>query len=179
MTYVAIGIIGIFCLLNLALTLGLVRQMRRYSDALDARRTGSNSLWRFKAGTRAPDFSVVTTTGETHSLGTVAGQRVLIAFFSVMCPPCRVQAQLLKEYAESSARDTSQVIAVICGQGGIASEFARELDGAMPVAVEPLRGPTVTAFAVSSFPTFYVIGADGDIEASAISVADLPAAERV
>lgn len=179
MTYAAIGIIGIFCLLNLALTLGLVRQMRRYSDALEAGRAGASSLWRFKAGTRAPDFTAVTTAGETRSLSTMAGQRALIAFFSVMCPPCRAQAPLLREYAQSSARDTSQVIAVICGQGAIASEFARELDGPMDVVLEPLRGPTVMAFAVSSFPAFYVIGEGGDIEASAISVADLPVAERV
>lgn len=156
MTYVAVGIIGIFCLLNLALTLGLVRQVRRYSDVLDAKRTGGGSLWHFKAGTRAPDFTAVTTAGETRSLSTMAGKRVLIAFLSVRCPPCWGQAQLLREYAQSPAGDTSQVLAVICGPGTIASEFARELEGVMPVVVEPPHGPTAMAFAVSSFPTFYV-----------------------
>lgn len=179
MTYLAIGIIGIFCLLNLALTLGLVRQMRRYSDVLDARHTAGGSLWHLKAGTRAPDFTAVTTTGQTHSLHTMAGKRVLIAFFSVVCPPCWVQARLLREYARSPAADASQVLAVICGQGTAASEFARELEGTMPVVVEPPHGPTPMAFAVSSYPTFYVIGADGDIEASAMAIADLPAPARV
>jgi peroxiredoxin len=179
MTDAVITIIGILTLFNLALSLGLTRQTKRYGEALKAARPQGPQPWHLKIGTKAPSFTATTTAGDTWSLDDLAGSRALIAFFTVVCPACRTQAVQLREYAKSVPGNTRQILAVIVGRGEMANEFGRELEGLMSVSLEQMRGPVTTAFSLSSYPTFYLIGKDGRIETSGVTVSDLPAMEKV
>ncbi len=178
MTNTAIGIVGALCLINLALTLALARRLRRFSEAFNARRVASTTDLAYKAGDQAPQFTATTTTGDVRTLDGAAGSRLLVAFFTAVCPPCRIQAERLKEYAASVTGDSTQILVVISGPASTAGEFGRELENTVRVAVEPPRGPTASAFAVESYPTFYLIDPDGRVEAGARTVAGLPVPER-
>jgi len=173
-TDTAIGIVGALCLINLTLTLALARQLRRVGEIVKNRRAFAPQGFAYKAGDRAPQFAATTTTGEVRTLDDAAGSRLLIAFFTAMCTSCHVQAEHLKEYAASSAGESTKILVVISGPATKASEFGQEMQDTVRVAVEPPRGPTATAFKIESFPAFYLVGADGRIEAGARTVADLP-----
>lgn len=170
MTDTAIGIVGALCLINLTLTLALARQLRGLSEMLKNKRAAAPDDFAYKPGDRAPEFAATTTTGEVRTLDGAAGSRLLIAFFTAMCPSCHVQAERLKEYAAST-----QILVVISGPATKASEFGQEMENAVWVAVEPPRGPTAAAFGIGGFyPRMYLIGPDGRVEAGARTVDSLP-----
>lgn len=179
MTDIAIATVGALCLINLALTLAMARQLRRVSEGLKARRAAITQNLGFKIGDMAPQFAATTTTGEVRTLDGATGSRLVIAFLTAMCPPCRTQAERLKEYAASAARESTQILVIISGPATMASEFGREMEDSLWVAVEPPRGPTATAFAIETYPTVYLIGPDGRIEAGGRTVASLPTPDRV
>jgi peroxiredoxin len=179
-TDTAIGIVGALCLINLALTLALARQLRGLSEMMKNRRAAALQDFAYKAGDRAPQFAATTTTGEVRTLDGAAGSRLLIAFFTALCPSCHVQAERLKEYAASPAGESTKILVVISGPPTMASEFGQEMEDTVWVAVEPPRGPTATAFGVGgSYPKFYLIGPDGRIEAGGRTVDSLPVSAPV
>jgi thiol-disulfide isomerase/thioredoxin len=57
-----------------------------------------------KVGQSAPPFTVKTLTGKTFRLKDARGKVVLLDFWGVACPPCKIQMPLLqrwhKHYAE-------------------------------------------------------------------------------
>lgn len=182
MTYLsaAVVIIGVLCMLNLVITLGLVRRLRSQSgpagqDGHPAH-IGGRRPWHLPLGSPAPDFAATTVTDETISRADLIGRPSVIAFFSVVCPPCRMQLPELRKYAESFGEGA--VLAIVSGPREKAEEFVRELDGVAPVVVEPMQGPTALAFTVSNFPTLYRLDADGRIAASAITVGAIAEADK-
>lgn len=174
MTDTAIGVVGALCLMNLVLTLALARQLRGLSEMMKNRRAGTLQNFAYKAGDRAPQFAATTTTGEVRTLDGAAGSRLLIAFFTAICPSCHVQAERPKEYAASSAGESTKILVVISGPANKASEFGQDMGDTIRVAVEPPLGPTAAAFKIETYPAFYLVGADGRIEAGARTVAGLP-----
>ena len=59
---------------------------------------------------------------------------------------------------------------MIVGDQDQAADLAPGLAEAASVVIEPRRGPVTSAFSNTGFPTFYLIGPDGRIEASGASV---------
>lgn len=168
---VAVVAIGVLCLLNLAVTLALVRRVRRQGgQSADRSFTDGRRPWHLPTGSRAPEFTATTVSGETRSLSDLTGAKSVIAFLSVHCPPCVSQLPALKRYAESVPGGVGQVLAIICGPEGGADQFVRELNGVASVVVEPTQGPTARAFSASTFPTFYRLDEDGRIETSGVTV---------
>jgi peroxiredoxin len=164
---VAVVILGVLCLVNLALTFALVRRVSGLS-AQPGGPAGFRPAWpALPPGSQVPGFTVTTVSGATRSLDDLAGSRSLLGFFSLGCPPCQDAVPEFIDFARTIPGGTSQVLAIVCGPKGTAAEgLARELHGAASVVVEPRRGPVATAFQVSGYPRFFVLDESGRIEAS-------------
>lgn len=50
-----------------------------------------------QAGFSAPDFSLHSTTGETHTLSDLKGQAVLVNLWATWCPPCRAEMPAIQK----------------------------------------------------------------------------------
>jgi peroxiredoxin len=168
----AAALLGVLCLVNLALTVTLVRRVRRQDE-----RIAAAPRFRVQAGlppgTKVGDFWAVTVSGERRSLADLAGARSLVAFFSPTCGPCRKQLPEFAEFARTIPGGPSQVLAVVAGEEDQAKEFVAGLDGTASVVVEPPHGPVATAFSARGFPSFYLVGTDGRVESSGLALSVL------
>jgi uncharacterized alpha/beta hydrolase family protein len=64
-------------------------------------------------------------------------------------------------------------VAVVNGDLATAPEFVSALQSVVTTVVEPDQGPVSTAFSTVVFPTIYVLGTDGIIQACVGSVKHL------
>jgi peroxiredoxin len=181
MINLAVVLIGVLSLVNLALTFAVIRQVRRFGEQFAGQRAGRRQPeWHIQAGSPAPEFTTTTVSGDRISLSDLTGARSVIAFFEVGCPPCRVQLPEFTRFARSFPGGPAQVLAVILGREGKLAEksndYVPELAGVATVVVEPLAGPTAQAFSISGYPTIYVLDERGRVETSGMAVRAIAAA---
>jgi thiol-disulfide isomerase/thioredoxin len=166
MNYLAAVIIvtGVLCLLNTALTVGILMWLRRQRVQPPLPMHARPSV-RLPAGATAPEFAITTIRGELRTLDGMRGALSLIGFLSPHCPPCLTEAP---EFAELARRigGYAHTLAILIGDEAEVAELRTALDGVAAVALETRRGPVATAFAAAGFPTFYLIDAGGTIMAS-------------
>jgi len=156
----ALVLLGLLCLVNLLLTVGILRRMRAQAT------TESNSLFALRPGSAIGEFAATTTEGEPLTVETLNGT---VAFFSADCAACHDTLPDFLAYAREQGRDN--VLAVVGGDDpetvGALAEVARvvpaDLDG----------GPVAAAFRNTWTPALYVV-ADGRVVATAGRVHELP-----
>jgi len=173
---VAFTVVGVLCLVNLMLTLVVIRRVRLHGEKLTAGPMFRGETMTLPAGTRVPEFSVTATSGERRTLADLTGSRSLVGFFSPHCPPCHGQLPEFNDLARSIPGGAAQVLAVITGEADAAADFGAELATVATVVTEPPNGPAATAFSAHGRPCFYLVGADGQIEASGRTVRRLTSA---
>ena len=161
-----VALISVLCVMNLALMIAVTRRVREQGELLARLPKARPHAQRLPRGTQVPDFTAVTMTGASRSLADMAGSRALVGFFSPGCPPCHEQLPEFARFARAIPGGAGQVIAVLTGAERSAAEFVAELDGVAAVVFEQSGGPVATAFSAPGFPSFYLMDADGRIEAS-------------
>lgn len=171
----ALVAVGVLCLVNLVLIVALARRVRHQNERLAAGVRLPEVASLVTEGTKVREFTAVTVSGEQRTMGGTPGARNLVGLFSPNCPPCREQRSAFIELARTMPGGPAQVLAVINGPEEAAAEFAVELDGVASVVIEPPSGPVASVFAVPTRPAFFLVDADGRIEASARKVRMLDA----
>ncbi|GAA4956876.1 thiol-disulfide isomerase/thioredoxin [Nonomuraea thailandensis] len=153
----AVVLVGLLCMVNLLLTVGLIRRLRRQSPPQPPMAAG------LAPGGSVPRFAATTTSGEPVS-DELLGAPALVGFFSPGCRPC---VDLLPLFAERARGTSDGVLAVIAdGPGGDATVYLEQLEQVARVVVEAPQGPLQTAFQVSAFPTIITIDAGGTVGGS-------------
>jgi thiol-disulfide isomerase/thioredoxin len=171
---VAVAVVGVLCLIDLVLTLGVVRRLRDHSSRLTAMNAAALDIP--SDALRAPGspvdpFTATDIDGVDRSLGDLA-EPSLVAFFAPDCPACEEKLPAFLAYASAFPGGRDRTLAVVSGQaGGVKYRTALAEVGA--VVMEPQRGPVQEAFGAKAFPTFLVI-VDGVVTTSTHDVADLP-----
>jgi thiol-disulfide isomerase/thioredoxin len=181
MTYLTVAVTGVaaLSLVNTWLIIAMARKLRGHGEELARRGSGPRPVVGLPPGTRVPDFTVTTMTGATVSAEDLRGERSVVAFFSPGCAPCHEQAPAFAAFARARPDSVTRTLAVICGghggpargADGDASHFAEQLADVTEVVREPSAGIASAALAVSGFPSFILIDADGRVEAGAHAVA--------
>jgi peroxiredoxin len=170
-------VVGSFCVLNFLLTLGVIRKLRQHERALMRSPAPEEWImpndWRLAVGAPVPDFTATAITGETVSRADLTDKRAVIAFFSTDCESCRTQLNRFANHARKRSSEGWRVVAVVNGDLATAPEFVSALQGVVTTVVEPDQGPVSTAFSTVVFPTIYVVGTDGIIQACVGSVKHL------
>lgn len=143
-------------LLNLVLTVGLVRRMRQAdSHGHDSAGEQQGGL---KPGEAAPSLDLADARAE---------RRTLLGFFSTDCPACPGH---LPGFREAADHFDGSAAAVLSGR----SEKYELLESGLGGAVQPLyergdahmgAGPIIEGFKVDSWPSFFLLDPDGKVEA--------------
>jgi peroxiredoxin len=166
----ALAGVGVLCLVNLVLTFAVIRQVRRHGEKLAVGPMFRGEMMTLPVGTKVPEFSTATISGERRRLADLTGSRSLVGFFTPGCPPCHAQLPEFSKLARTIPGGAAQVLAVIAGEEKDAAEFGAELGEVASVVIESGHGPVATAFSTYGRPSFYLVGADGRVEASGSTV---------
>lgn len=132
---------------------------------------GALELWQaalLPTGTMAPAWrlAVARDPGARLSLAELRGKVVVLDFFSLTCPPCRRQADVLEELGRAREREDLVIVGISAG-GESAEEIAahgKSKDIAYPLLLG--EGPALDAFRVQTLPTLYVLDRKGIIIAT-------------
>lgn len=161
----AVVLIGLLCVLNLMLTMGVIRRLKQ-TGGETVQHAGPPVV--LKPGSRAGEFDAVTVDGEPVSQDTVTG---LVGFFSAGCEPCHKLLPSFVERARVLGREN--VLAVV---GGDDAEVVEALRPVARVVAEDYDGPVSSAFQNKWTPALYMLGSDRRVVATGGRMEDLPVA---
>ncbi|MFI1829347.1 TlpA family protein disulfide reductase [Streptomyces sp. NPDC020412] len=147
----AVVLVGMLCVLDLLLTIGVIKKLREYGPAGPTRAPGPG-MTPLSPGKELPAFTAVTVDGETVDRSSLPGE-ALIAFLSPNCAPCRAELPELVAYAAAEPGGRNHTLAVVVGEPEECERFVRELSPVARVVVEPKGGPVCAALRVDAFPT--------------------------
>ncbi|WP_165974676.1 TlpA family protein disulfide reductase [Nonomuraea deserti] len=152
----AVGLVGLLGMVNLLLTVGVIRRLRSRSRSAPPSMTAEG----LSPGARIPRFAATTTSGEPVS-DELLGAPALVGFFSRGCRPCE---ELLPLFVERARGTSDAVLAVVAAGAGedSAAEIERLAEVARVVKEEP-QGPLQAAFKVNAYPTVITIDAGGTV----------------
>lgn len=165
----AVVLVGATCLLNLVLTLGLIRRMRQYGHLLDGLEPAEIGASTRSVGSAVAPFTATAVDGSVVGPGWFT-EPTLVGFFSPGCPSCK---NLLPGFLAAAA--TRRALAVV-EKGpepgdeyvGPLAEVATVLDG------DESRG-AIVAFGVRGFPAVCQVDAQGVISATGAHLVGSPA----
>lgn len=170
---IAVALVAMLCLVDLVLTLGVVRRLRDHSERLallQGYQADEETVC--KPGSAVDPFTTTSTTGEAVSLADLA-EPTLVGFFAPDCPSCEEKLPSFVSYARAFPGGKRRTLAVVAGEAGGVKYRTALAEVAAAVVVERELGPVQKAFGTSGFPAFAVV-VDGVVVQSTHDVADLP-----
>jgi thiol-disulfide isomerase/thioredoxin len=168
----AVVLVGVLGLLNLVLTVGVIRRLR--GEGASTMVDGDGVEVTPNVGDEIGDFLTSTVDGEPVSRASMAG--TLVAFLSPTCPPCRAAVPDLVRYADGPG--AGQVTAVVTGDEHEVASLVSTLGPVARVITEEPFGPVSTAFAVRSFPTFCRVTGDATVAAVGFTLSAVTESDR-
>lgn len=169
----AVIVVGVLCVLDLLLTMGVIRRLKEHSAMLADRAPGSPGppVIGLVKGEAPGAFSADTLDGTRVDNST--GLR-LIAFFSARCSICPERVPPLLDYLAAHQISRADALAIVVGDREAPPPYTESLAEFAQVCVEPEDGPTAKAFSVAGYPAFCLLGADGMVLATGYDPASLP-----
>lgn len=156
----AVVVVGLVAVLNLVLTLGVVRRLRDHTERLEQMTGGFPDDGILRPGQSPGAFTATTVDGREVSHETVAGP-ALVAFFMPGCGPCH---EWVPRFAAAAAeRGAPPAVAVVASTPDEATDMVNALSDSVQVIVEEPHGPVSAAFAVQAFPVMCRLGDDGTV----------------
>jgi hypothetical protein len=170
-------VVGALCLLDLLLTLGVVRRLREHTTII------TSSAWRgteppigLAAGEVPMPFAVPTTDGA--EIKGPAGLRI-VAFFSTTCSVCPKSVPAFVRYMRAHSVGPREALAIVTGEDAESVPYRADLAAVAQLSAEAVKGPVGEAFGVTGYPAFFVLGEDGVVAASSYDPARLPVPVKV
>jgi len=176
----ALAFVGALCVLNLVLTLGVVRRLRQHSELLSGKSQtlaapGDGML---PVGASPSEFEATTVTGQIVSRAEISGT-TLLGFFSPECSQCLKYAPEFAAYVAGLPVAERRALAVVVGPEGETQELVTSLGDALQVVVEPAGGAVSSAYQVAGFPCLGVVTDGGMVVESDLTIDRLRASVAV
>lgn len=172
----ALAVFGVLCVIDLLLTLGVIRRLREHTTLLEGllqdRGIGQGTL---AVGESIGRFTATTVDREPLTPD-LLGDDTLVAFFTPTCEPCQEKLPGFVAYARGWPGGRSQVLAVVVGKTDDSSATVDALRSVARVVSEADDDQLSKAFGVSAFPAFLVIDGTGTVHAADLDYARLPVA---
>jgi hypothetical protein len=167
----AVVLVGALGLLNLLLTITVIRRLRQHPAVLGG---GRSSVERglLPVGATITGFSSRTVDGDRIT-GTSFESPTLVTLFSTDCGACTDEIPLLVAWLDRHRYARNQALAVVTGDPGLAKPFVQALRDRVALVVEPIHGPVSTAFATTAFPACYLVDGTGTVLAAATTLDEL------
>lgn len=159
------------CLLDLVLTLGVIRRLRQHTELISNLSPGGREpLGILADGESAGPFETVASTGETVSRDRLSG-RTLVGAFAPHCSACEEKLPDFLDFAGTFPGGRDQVIAVVAGSEEEAATYRERLEPVARVVVEPPgTGEIGQALALNSFPAFGVLDEMGTVVGNGVKL---------
>ncbi|MFD6952353.1 hypothetical protein A6A08_09435 [Nocardiopsis sp. TSRI0078] len=154
---VAVALVGALGLLNLLLSIGVVRRLRQHTELLEKRPPSTDEdipASAVSVGTPVGEVRATSTRGAELSFGADT-DRLVVAFLSPDCSPCRKRLPLLLDHA--AQHPDAHVLAVVIEENGLEAEMVARLEPAVPVVVQPWEGELPRLFDVQGTPSFVTL----------------------
>ncbi|MEV0231398.1 hypothetical protein [Nonomuraea sp. NPDC050786] len=171
-----VALVGALCLVDLVLTLGVVRRLREHTKLLDALYEAVDLMGgpagaggRMSPGDVAAEFEATTVDG-TPLTRELLVDGTVVAFLSPDCSGCHEKLPGFASWA--AGQDRSRVLAVIDNRSGDPAEMVTALRAVAQVVVD---SAVSDAFGVQAFPTFLQVATGGRLLAVAPDISRLPA----
>jgi len=156
----AVVIVGILCLLNLLLTVGVIRRLREHTTQLTARSLPPTSISELVPGDRPAAYA---TEAEDGARVADDSELRMVAFFSTQCSICPERVPMFTDYLRVHGMPRDRVAAVVCGPDPQLAPYRPVLREVAMVIDDGDDGPLAKAFRVVGFPAFVLLAADGTI----------------
>jgi thiol-disulfide isomerase/thioredoxin len=161
----AVVLLAVLGMLNLLLTLAIVRRMRTMNPVQQPPEP-------LPVGSAVGPFTAATTDGQTVSERDLRGGQTLVGYFSPGCPPCEAALPRFVSYA--AGLDRERVLAVIVDETGTAGDQAAALEAVARVVVASEHAPVVDALSAYGYPAVFLLDEDGRVVAADTTVDGLP-----
>lgn len=131
---------------------------------------GPKDMAALPAGTKAPDFSLLTMNGGQFSLQDALKQGpVLVAFFKISCPVCQYTFPYLERLYKAYGDKKITIVGISQDKQRDTAAFLKEYGVTFPVLLDDPNGYAVSnAYGLTNVPTLFLIGQDGQIEVSSV-----------
>jgi hypothetical protein len=159
------------CLLDLALTLGVIRRLREHTELISGLSSGGRQTYPILAkGKTAGPFEAVATTGEPVSADRLP-ERTLVGAFAPHCSACAEKLPAFVGLAKAFPGGRDQVIAVVVGTEDEAETYRAQLEPVARVVIEPpMTGEIGAALELNSFPAFGILDESGTVISSGLDL---------
>jgi thiol-disulfide isomerase/thioredoxin len=168
---VAIVLLSVLVVANMLLTWGMVRRLRVLQEQVAAggHPSPENGL---HPGDPAPDFTALTPAGDTVTRDEVVSGETVLVFMSPHCEACEEHLPTVRELGRVAGGPAA--LAVVDGTREESGHLLDGLQGEVPVLFAP-RGVSdlFDRYQVVTFPSSYVVGADGRITGSHLDLDEL------
>jgi thiol-disulfide isomerase/thioredoxin len=166
---VSVLILTTLVVVNLILTLGILRRLRAPAEAGVTTLSGPAVEPTLPDVDSEPgDFTALTPDGEKLTAAHLTGT-TLVGFFATDCASCKELIPRFMDYAQAMPGGREQVLVVIDGDPVVAGKLGVLLSTVARLIVEPDEGPVASAFRIRFFPTVCLL--DGRrVTASAFDV---------
>jgi hypothetical protein len=166
MLYLAVAtvLVGLLCVLDLVLTLGVIRRLREHTELLSKQNT-NDFRPNLTVGGEVGEFVTSTVDGERltrHALLGGAPDQTLVGFFSPSCRPCEEKLPKFVDFARAMPGGRSRVLAVVVGEPDESATLVAELGEVARVVLEGYDGPLGSAFRVKGYPAALLVAPDRD-----------------
>jgi hypothetical protein len=174
---VLVVVIGVLCVLNTVLTLGMARRLRTQNELL-ANPSGFMPGNHFPpvmrvAGEQTSAFSTTTVDGAPVDETFFDETSTLVAAFSIGCPACEERFPEFLQFAAAFPGGRERVLALVIGAEGT-EEKAELLKPVATVVVEDTHGgPLCTSLGTKAYPALGIIEPGGGVRASGTLIQDV------
>jgi len=123
-----------------------------------------------QVGNLAPDFELQSLDGQSVSLSDLQGKPVLLNFWAVRCPPCRMEMPYLQEISEDEEWSGKGLVVLAISTGESHSkveEFMQSNNLSLPVLLDT-KQDVARKYNIRAIPTTFFVDKSGIIQAKII-----------
>ncbi len=114
-----------------------------------------------KVGETAPDWQLISASGEAHSLSSYRGKVVVMDFWATWCLPCATVMPQMQKLQQKFANKGVVVFGVNSWENGDAGGFMTKKGYSYGLLLNGER--IAAAYKVTTLPVVYIVGLDGKI----------------
>ncbi|WP_405897608.1 hypothetical protein OG242_08785 [Streptomyces sp. NBC_00727] len=165
----AVVVLGLLCLLNLAVSTAVIRRLRLLGVRMDPAPGAGPAI-----GGPVPAFDVVADDGTSLDPDFLRGRHTLVAFLSTTCSACVADAPKLALRAAELDASGTRVLVVLLDDGEDARGLRRLLSPVGTLLTGENALAFMTAWRVEATPTYWLTGEDGTLAAELQDLDSLP-----
>jgi len=109
----------------------------------------------------APDFTLQNIEGESVTLSDFRGKPVMLTFWAIQCPACKVQAPYVQAFYDEWSSERMALLTIDVGDSpAFVQDFVTQQGYTYPVLLDP-QGVVAQAYGIPGVPVTFFIDAEG------------------